>query len=103
MSRLHLLLIAVVLSGSNALAQTGPSPPQGQPGSPYQGGNFSSSPSNPYPEYPPLPTRKAYVRVFVPDDRAKVSFNDHATSSTGGSRLFETPPLEVGRTYNYTV
>lgn len=107
MSRLHhWLAVVFVLSGSVALAQYEPPPSQGQPAPPQQGGNFSSSPSNPYGQYspfPPPPTRKAFIRVFVPDDRAKVAFNDHETTSTGGSRLFETPPLTFGQTYTYTV
>jgi uncharacterized protein (TIGR03000 family) len=69
---------------------------------PYPGGNFSSAPAGAYPP-PPLPTRKAYVRVFLPDDRAKVTFDGQETSATGASRLFETPPLPVGQTYSYAV
>jgi uncharacterized protein (TIGR03000 family) len=44
----------------------------------------------------------ATVVVTLPDD-ATLSLNGRATSSTGGTRKFVTPPLEAGRTYTYRV
>ncbi|HXG11213.1 MAG TPA: TIGR03000 domain-containing protein [Gemmataceae bacterium] len=72
-------------------------------GYPPAGGTISSTPTQPYAVPPTGLTRKAYIRVFLPDDRARVTLDGYETRGTGASRLFETPPLEMGQTYTYTV
>ncbi|GIW78566.1 MAG: hypothetical protein KatS3mg105_0373 [Gemmatales bacterium] len=44
----------------------------------------------------------AWITVKVPDD-AVIEINGRRTRSTGPVRTFETPPLEVGTTYHYTI
>jgi uncharacterized protein (TIGR03000 family) len=43
----------------------------------------------------------ATIRVTLPAD-ARLTVDGHATQSTSADRLFESPPLEPGRTYAYT-
>ncbi len=44
----------------------------------------------------------ATIRVKLPA-KARLLFDDHETQQTGGERLFETPPLEPGKTFQYTL
>jgi uncharacterized protein (TIGR03000 family) len=44
----------------------------------------------------------AYITVVVPEDAA-VFFDGEATRQTGGTRRFESPPLESGTKYSYEV
>jgi uncharacterized protein (TIGR03000 family) len=43
----------------------------------------------------------AQIRVILPDPQARVWFDGKATSQTGTDRLFDTPELADGSTYNY--
>jgi uncharacterized protein (TIGR03000 family) len=42
----------------------------------------------------------ARITVRLPAD-ARLSFDDYQTTLTGPERTFDTPPLDVGRRYNY--
>jgi uncharacterized protein (TIGR03000 family) len=45
----------------------------------------------------------AWVRVTVPNENARVWFNDQPTQQTGMDRLYVSPPLQPGSPYYYTV
>ncbi len=45
----------------------------------------------------------AYLRVYLPADDAQLSVDGVRTKQTGGTRLFETPALEAGRKFSYTL
>ncbi len=45
---------------------------------------------------------KATLRVLLPE-QALLTFDEHATTSTGPERIFTTPPLDVGKTHSYTL
>jgi uncharacterized protein (TIGR03000 family) len=47
--------------------------------------------------------QQAHLRILLPDEDAKVLFDDALTKQKGTDRLFVTPPLEPGKTFNYTV
>lgn len=47
--------------------------------------------------------RAVQLRVFVPQDNAKVFIDDKLTKQTGDERFFQSPPIEPGYTYRYTV
>jgi uncharacterized protein (TIGR03000 family) len=50
--------------------------------------------------------KKAVVKVLVPDDGYKdtiVKIEGQVMKSGGAERTFETPPLEVGKTYTYSI
>jgi uncharacterized protein (TIGR03000 family) len=54
--------------------------------------------------YSPTETsNQATVHVLVPDANAKVTFDDTATTQTGTDRVFNSPPLEPGKSFSYTV
>jgi uncharacterized protein (TIGR03000 family) len=53
----------------------------------------------PAPSPAPAP---ATVRVLLPAD-ARLTIDGGPTASTGGARLFASPPLAPGRTYYYTL
>lgn len=55
------------------------------------------------PEVAPAADLSATVRVLVPDPQATVWFDGRRTSTTGTTRSFQTPQLEIGRTYQYDV
>lgn len=46
-------------------------------------------------------TAKSKIKVTVPQDDAELKIEDKATKATGKSREFETPPVEVGKEYEY--
>src|SRR4051794_31623791 len=50
----------------------------------------------------PAGPASAAIRVKLPAS-AKLLFDDYQTQQTGGERLFETPPLEPGKTFQYTL
>jgi uncharacterized protein (TIGR03000 family) len=75
--------------------------------------NPSSVPANPY-YYPPLTAAykwdkvpapvvasQATIRVVLPDPQATVLFEGRTTTSTGSERLYHSPDLTSGRSYNY--
>jgi uncharacterized protein (TIGR03000 family) len=43
------------------------------------------------------------VQVIVPNTNAEVSFGDHKTTATGTTRTFESPRLQPGKSYSYTI
>ncbi|HYV36003.1 MAG TPA: TIGR03000 domain-containing protein [Gemmataceae bacterium] len=45
----------------------------------------------------------AQIDVFVPDPNAQVFFDGSQTSSKGSTRYFDSPPLQPGGTYTYTI
>ncbi len=45
----------------------------------------------------------AHIEVIVPTGEAQVWFDDHATTQRGTTRRFDTPALQAGSTYSYTV
>jgi len=51
----------------------------------------------------PVVNDYANVRVILPDSQARVWFDGSATRQTGTDRLFNTPSLTMGSTYNYQV
>ncbi len=51
---------------------------------------------------PELRARAALIDVFLPP-QATLTFQGMATSETGGIRVFQSPPLEPGRTYSYDI
>jgi len=84
-------------------------------GSPYysDGGYYSSGPGYVVESQPgatqsfyagpqPEPNR-AHIRVIVPDPEAKVWFENTATQQRGSDRLFESPQLDEGKEYTYTI
>jgi uncharacterized protein (TIGR03000 family) len=71
----------------------------------YPSDSYYYTPSAPYYE-PPIqsaPAPIAYIRVIVPDPQARIWFDGAATMQTGTDRLFNTPSLTIGSTYNYRV
>jgi len=46
-------------------------------------------------------TVKSRIKVTVPEDDAELKIEDKATKATGKTREFETPPIEVGKEYQY--
>jgi uncharacterized protein (TIGR03000 family) len=46
-------------------------------------------------------TAKSRIKVTVPQDDAELKIEDKATKATGKAREFETPPVEVGKEYEY--
>jgi len=84
-------------------------------GSPYYsgGGYYSSGPGYVVESQPgatqsfyagpqPEPNR-AHIRVIVPDAQAKVWFENRVTQQQGSDRLFESPQLDEGKEYTYTI
>jgi len=77
----------------------------------YPSGSYTySAPTTSYYYAPPTPSQSyvgaapvaasaATIRVILPDPQAQVWFNDNATTQTGPSRLFNTPPLTSSGTY----
>jgi uncharacterized protein (TIGR03000 family) len=49
------------------------------------------------------PSTVARIKVLVPDADAQVWINGRTTSSRGMTRLFETPELESGKLFSYTL
>src|SRR5262249_13133301 len=47
--------------------------------------------------------QEAYLRLLVPQEDAKVLFDDHLTKQKGTKRFFVTPPLDAGRPFSYTL
>lgn len=47
--------------------------------------------------------RTARIEIRVPDGAAQVWFDGAATTSRGTGRTFETPDLQTGRTFTYTI
>jgi uncharacterized protein (TIGR03000 family) len=47
--------------------------------------------------------QRAYLRVLLPEEDAKVLIDGATTKQTGSKRLFMSPPLQPGHTYTYTV
>jgi uncharacterized protein (TIGR03000 family) len=91
--------LLVALAGCGIMLATA-TPVHAQPPATYPSAQ-GVMPPNPSSGYPAM--QKAYIRVFLPDGKAQVAVDEHQTSATGASRLLETPPLQVGRTYTYTV
>ena len=67
-----------------------------------------------YPDYggtyrlpppPPAPVQdtQAHLQVIVPDAGAQVWVDGYKTSSTGPTRMFDSPPLEPGKSFSYQV
>lgn len=52
---------------------------------------------------PELSSNQATMRVQVPNPNARVWFEDHLTQQTGTERIFQSPALEPGKSYTYTV
>ena len=46
---------------------------------------------------------QAHLRILLPDEDAKVLFDETLTKQKGTDRLFVTPPLEAGKTFSYTI
>ncbi len=46
-------------------------------------------------------TAKSKITVTLPQDDAELKIEDKATKATGKVREFETPPIEVGKEYEY--
>ncbi len=46
-------------------------------------------------------TVKSRIKVTVPQDDAELKIEDKATKATGMTREFETPPIEMGKEYEY--
>ena len=46
--------------------------------------------------------KPATIRVTLPAD-ATLTFDGQPTQSTSGDRLFQTPPLETGKVFHYTL
>jgi uncharacterized protein (TIGR03000 family) len=44
----------------------------------------------------------ARITVTLPDDQTKLVVEDKPIPGTGSSRIFDTPPLQIGTTYRYT-
>ena len=61
------------------------------------------APTIPYAQPAPVVNSFANVRVILPDPQARVWFDGTATTSTGAERLFHTPALTMGSTYNYQI
>ena len=51
---------------------------------------------------PAAPDDRAHIDVRVPPD-AQVFFDGSPTRQTGEERMFVSPPLDPGRTYNYNI
>jgi uncharacterized protein (TIGR03000 family) len=51
---------------------------------------------------PDLGARPALIDVFLPP-QATLTFQGLATTEQGGIRVFQSPPLEAGRTYSYDI
>jgi uncharacterized protein (TIGR03000 family) len=87
---------------------------QGCSGGMYQGccGGVIHTPVAPAPEKAPAPTEKkkaelmgstsATLVVNLPAD-AKLRIDETATTSTGTNRVFQSPALEPGKVYQYTL
>jgi uncharacterized protein (TIGR03000 family) len=45
----------------------------------------------------------ATVRVLLPQDNASLTIEGKATQQTGGTRLFQSPPLDPAKNYTYTL
>jgi len=64
-----------------------------------------------YAAYPPLmapgaeaaTTSVARIQVVLPDAAGQVRIDGRQTSSTGTTRYFDSPPLEPGKLFSYTV
>jgi uncharacterized protein (TIGR03000 family) len=54
-------------------------------------------------QYTEQTANSARMQVIVPDPNAQVMFEGQKTQQTGTNRLFESPPLTAGKTYNYTI
>jgi uncharacterized protein (TIGR03000 family) len=70
-----------------------------QPAQPVQ-------PSNGLEQLPPpnsTETRSARIEVTVPDPNADVWFGNYRTKTKGTKRVFETPVLQPGKPYSYSV
>jgi uncharacterized protein (TIGR03000 family) len=52
---------------------------------------------------PPENGNQAAIEVLVPDANAKVMFDDSKTEMVGTDRLFNSPTLNPGQTYTYTI
>lgn len=50
---------------------------------------------------PPAVTKKSKVKVLLPQDDAELKIEDKATKATGKERTFDTPALDVAKTYEY--
>jgi uncharacterized protein (TIGR03000 family) len=57
---------------------------------------------NPLPAAQAPATITSRIRVIVPDDDAELSFENDITKTSGTIRELESPPLQPGRTYQYT-
>jgi uncharacterized protein (TIGR03000 family) len=51
----------------------------------------------------PQQTNAARVQVILPDPAAQVWIDGQKTQQGGMDRLFESPPLTPGKTFNYTI
>ena len=51
--------------------------------------------------YPPIASSIATIRVILPDPQATVVFDGRKTSSTGSERVYNTPDLTPGGSYEY--
>jgi uncharacterized protein (TIGR03000 family) len=79
-------------------------------GTPYYYGSPGYSYSTPtYGVVPPVTyatpaePQPVMVTVILPKADAEVFLNDTATTSTGTERAFQSPPVEAGKSYQYTV
>jgi uncharacterized protein (TIGR03000 family) len=78
---------------------------------PYYGSYYYGSPATSYyyePEtttyvQPAAAADTAHIRVLVPDANARVWFDGALTQQSGTDRMFHTPSLTVGSTYNYRI
>jgi uncharacterized protein (TIGR03000 family) len=61
----------------------------------------TNTPSPPA-DTPPPPDNAAHLQLIVPTN-AEVFFDGEKTTQTGPTREFVSPPLEVGKVYNYRV
>jgi uncharacterized protein (TIGR03000 family) len=68
------------------------------PALPYYGTSAQS-----YASPSPIVADSAYIRVIVPDPQASVWFDGKLTAQSGADRLFTTPSLTMGSTYNYQI
>ena len=64
---------------------------------------YYTPPTQYYAQPAPVVNNYANIRVIVPDPQARVWFDGNSTSQTGTDRLFNSPSLTIGSTYNYQI
>jgi uncharacterized protein (TIGR03000 family) len=68
-----------------------------------QAGYFSDFANDNVVPVPQVANLRAHIDVVVPDPNAVLMFNGYQTSSVGPTRQFDTPDLQPGTDYTYTI